>query len=81
MRTSLLLTSLALALLLSACGPQKPLTPEQQAAQLDKEECAANASSMTDAPHSSDNPFWDSYFTMCMSQRGYTWDQLKKMWY
>lgn len=67
--------------LLGACVPQKPLTPEQQATQQDQQECSAQATSMTDPPYSSSNPYWGSYFEMCMMQRGYTWEQLRKLWY
>lgn len=67
--------------LLAACAPQKPLTFEQQAVQDDKQECSAQATSITNPPYSSDNPNWASYFEMCMMQRGYTWEQLRKMWY
>ena len=81
-RTLILTGVLALALLAGACAPQKPLTPEQQLLQEAKNDCSAAATSMNDAPYNSSNPFWNSYFVMCMNTKyGVTDAQLKTLWY
>ncbi len=76
------LLTVCFAILLVGCGPKKPLTPEEQLMQEAQNECARAANSIVDPPHSSNNPFWDAYFTMCMkTEYGYTDAELRKLWY
>ena len=59
-----------------------PLTFEEQQALAAKQQCSEEASAMnSEGPHNSSNPFWSSYFEMCMHRLGVTDAELKKMWY
>ena len=78
----LLPLALAMALMLTACAPKKPLTYEEQQLQDAKETCITAANSINDPPHNSNNRFWASYFEMCMTTRfDVTPAQLKTLWY
>lgn len=68
---------------LSSCTPkqQQPKTIEEYTFNESFEQCKTNASDMNDGPHNSNNPFWNSYFEMCMSSKGYTRADYKHLWY
>ena len=78
MRTLILMASLVW--LLAACTPQKILHLDERQ-QIDVDECKASASSINDPPYNSNNQLWASYFEMCMTQRGFTAEELRGIWY
>lgn len=82
-RTLCFLGVLATALVLCACVRQSPqkLSPEQQTLQASVQQCSTNATNMNDGPSNSSNPFWNSYFEMCMSSQGYKRADYKHLWY
>lgn len=79
MRTLILVMG-SLLLLLAACTPQR-MAHLDAVQQEDVAECKANASSINDPPYNSNNQLWTSYFEMCMTNRGYTAEQLRSIWY
>lgn len=85
MKKSTLYIFLAIAamFILSSCTPkqQQPQTIEEYNLTTSVEECKTSASDMNDGTHNSDNPFWNSYFEMCMSSKGYTRAAYKHLWY
>ncbi len=65
-----------------AARQSRPLTFEEQQAQAAKAQCSEEATAMnSEGLHNSSNPFWASYFEMCMHRLGVTDAELKKMWY
>ena len=78
-----LLVALSIGLLaLSGCAT-KPMTPQQQAFKSAQSECTNLADSMI-GPESyggGDSIIWNSYFVTCMEGKGYTKDDLNKIWY
>lgn len=69
---------------LAGCAPRyhAPPTFEEQQAQAAKAQCSEEATAMnSEGVHNSSNPFWASYFEMCMHRLGVTDAELKKMWY
>lgn len=67
--------------LCAACGPPRPLTFEEQQIYMAKQQCSQAATDMNPEWPSSSNPYWDSYFVMCMNQFGITDQALRHMWY
>ena len=80
MSRSLIYILLATSLLLGACTVRQ-MTDAQRTQENDQQECAADATSLNDPPHNSDNPLWSAYFERCMRARGYSKAQLHQMWY
>lgn len=74
--------SLAAVILLAGCAANTPLTPQEEAFQTDRQSCTQSANSMI-GPEGNWNQDmqWSSYFEWCMENKGYTKDQLKKIWY
>ncbi len=79
-----MLCFLCLFSLLAGCAVQEKgmMSYEESRLRDAKKDCIEDANSIVDPPHSSDNVYWDSYFTMCMQTRyGYTSEQIRKMRY
>lgn len=70
-----------MAVFLYGCGKPRPLTFEEQEAYMARQQCAQEATNMNPEWPSSDNPFWDDYFVMCMHQLGISNAVLRRMWY
>lgn len=79
--TRAVLAALVLAGLLAACAPPRPMTFEEQQAWMAKQQCIQEANDMNDPPWNSGNPFWASYFVMCMNRFGIPDSVLDRMWY
>lgn len=80
------LNILLILLLFFSCSscvlqPPRPLTFEEQQLYMAKQQCAQAATDMNPEWPSSSNPFWNSYFVMCMHQFGISNEALSKMWY
>lgn len=80
-KLSLLLVICFLSGLGVSCAPPRPLTFEEQQVYMAKQQCAQSATDMNPEWPSSSNPFWSSYFVMCMHQFGISDETLKHMWY
>lgn len=75
--------SLAAVVLLAGCATNTtPLTPQEEAFEADRHACTQSANSMV-GPEGNWNQDlqWSSYFEWCMENKGYTKEQLKKIWY
>lgn len=66
---------------LSACGTPRPMTFEEQQAYMAQEQCAQEASDFNPDGQWDGNPFWSSYFVMCMHNMGVSNAVLNRMWY
>ena len=80
-RIGLLLLGASTALLLSACGPPRPLTFEEQEAYMAKQQCEQEATNMAGPSWGGGNPYWTDYFVMCMRSLGISQAALNRMWY
>lgn len=61
---------LLLCLVLAGCGKPRHLTFEEQQAYMAQQQCAQEASDFNPDNPWGDNPFWNSYFVMCMHNLG-----------
>lgn len=75
------LLAISLFALLFACAPKKPLTFEEQQMLTASEQCKQEATDMNPENPWGDNPFWSSYYEMCMNRFGYTSKQISRLWY
>lgn len=75
------LAIITLLALICACKPPRPLTFEEQQVYMAKQQCSQEATNMNPEWPSSSNPYWDSYFTMCMNSMGISDATLEHMWY
>lgn len=64
-----------------ACQPPRPLTFEEQEAYMAKQQCIQEANSMNSEWPSSENPYWNAYFVMCMNKLGISDAAIRRMWY
>ena len=80
-RARLVLLGAVTALLLSACGPPRPLTFEEQEAYMAKQQCEQEATNMAGPSWGGGNPYWTDYFVMCMRSLGISQAALNRMWY
>ena len=79
-----LLAAVALALLLCGCAgkPGRPLTIEELQLRDARQQCIQAANEMyRPGDQYTGNPYWSSYFEMCMRNLGVTSAQLKTLWY
>ncbi|MBD5557275.1 MAG: hypothetical protein HDQ92_01520 [Desulfovibrio sp.] len=76
-----LLMGALLALALTACGPPRPLTFEEQEAYMAKQQCEQEATNMAGSSWGGSNPYWTDYFVMCMNRFGISGAALDRMWY
>lgn len=83
MRICKLFAVIFLISILAACAlqPPRPLTFEEQQMYMAKQQCEQAATSMNPSWPSSSNPYWDSYFVMCMHQFGISDKALSRLWY
>ncbi len=85
MLKSIILASFASALLLlGGCATNsKVLTPEEQAFKSAQQTCTAQTDAMIGGSRYAwgESAQWDNYFVWCMEGKGYTKEQLKKIWY
>ncbi|MDE5878663.1 MAG: hypothetical protein K2G99_01335 [Desulfovibrio sp.] len=70
-----------LALLLTACGPPRPLTFEEQEAYMAKQQCEQEANNIAGPSWGGGNVYWTDYFVMCMNRLGISDAALNRMWY
>lgn len=74
-------TLLALMCLLSACGQPRPMTFEEQQLYMARQQCEQEATDFNPENPWGANPFWSSYFVMCMHNMGFTNEELNRLWY
>lgn len=72
---------LMLAISLAGCGKPRPLTLEEQNAYMLRQQCSQEATNVNSAFPGPDNPFWSSYFVMCMRSMGVPNAVLYRMWW
>lgn len=56
------------------------MTFEQQL-RMAKQQCGQAATDMNPEGPRGGNPFWTSYFVMCMHEMGFTYAELKTLWH
>lgn len=78
---SKLLMIILFVMIVSGCTPPRPLTFEEQEAMMAKQQCEQAATDMNPEWPSASNPYWNSYFVMCMHQFGISNAALRRMWY
>lgn len=59
-----------LAAAITACGKPRPLTFEEQQAYMANQQCQQEATNMNSGFPGFDNPYWTSYYVMCMQSLG-----------
>lgn len=69
------------AAIMAGCGKPGPMSFEEQQIYMAKQQCAQEATNMAPGWPSSSNPYWNSYFVMCMNSLGITDQELNQIWY
>ncbi len=76
--------AMACALIMSVgCTPPKPMTPEEQRFQNNKQDCVNQTVDMMGGspPEVFNNLNMTSYFQWCMENKGYSQREVNKIWY
>lgn len=80
MKKFILLAALS-SLILCACVKPRPLTFQEQQLYMIKQQCIQEANNMNPDFPGPDNPYWSSYFVMCMNSMGVSDAALNRMWW
>lgn len=74
-------TAVAAILILGGCATASHQTPQEQAFETAKNSCVQETNAMIGHGRWDGDLQWDNQFEWCMQNKGYSKDQLKKIWY